>query len=315
MVVADTSRPPYYHRNCMSEFIGLIHGGCEAKADGFHPGGASLHSCMTPHGPDTKTCETFQSVYSTTPASSSTIISTTYSQPEPTVPSQPSYNTPITTSQWLKIVGFNLEGAAAEWFQWMTMNGLITTWARFEESVRNCFGPSEYEDPNGALSKLLQLRTREFLVSRPTTLGDAFSLSLITEARLDDQAAPVAGTMTKTFGNNGGDESESSGPVTPTSDSESSDEVEMKVLVDGKQDEAKVVKVVVVAVKQNIDEPDVEVLILLLMRLNDRYIKKKKMEAAIQKRIWDPGIKIYFRHHLEDKVVVKEWGMIRPRFG
>ncbi|GKB93085.1 hypothetical protein Tco_0979222 [Tanacetum coccineum] len=32
-------------------------------------------------------------------------------------------------------------------------------------------------------------------------------------------------------------------------------------------------------------------------------------------RIWDPGIKIYFRHHLEDKVVVKEWGMIRPRFG
>nr|GFA01520.1 hypothetical protein [Tanacetum cinerariifolium] len=30
-------------------------------------------------------------------------------------------------------------------------------------------------------------------------------------------------------------------------------------------------------------------------------------------RIWDPGIKIYFRHHLEDKVVVKEWGMIRPR--
>ncbi|GJU42843.1 hypothetical protein Tco_1195800 [Tanacetum coccineum] len=32
-------------------------------------------------------------------------------------------------------------------------------------------------------------------------------------------------------------------------------------------------------------------------------------------RIWDPRIKIYFRHHLEDKVVVKEWGMIRPRFG
>ncbi|GKF34664.1 hypothetical protein Tco_0107864 [Tanacetum coccineum] len=32
-------------------------------------------------------------------------------------------------------------------------------------------------------------------------------------------------------------------------------------------------------------------------------------------RICDPGIKIYFRHHLEDKVVVKEWGMIRPQFG
>ncbi|GJT03328.1 ty3-gypsy retrotransposon protein [Tanacetum coccineum] len=66
-------------------------------------------------------------------------------------------NTPA--DQWLKIVGFNLEGAAAEWFQWMTRNGLITTWARFEESVRNCFGPSEYEDPNEVLSKLLQLGT------------------------------------------------------------------------------------------------------------------------------------------------------------
>ncbi|GJW58335.1 retrotransposon-related protein [Tanacetum coccineum] len=128
--------------------------------------------------------------------------------------------------KWLKIMGFSLDGAAAEWFQWMTRNGLITTWARFEESVRNCFGPSEYEDLNGALSKLLQLGTekdyqrefeklmnratdipdsllisfyisrlklhlqREFLVSRPTTLGDAFSLAIITEARMDDQAAP-----------------------------------------------------------------------------------------------------------------------------
>ncbi|GJW60088.1 retrotransposon-related protein [Tanacetum coccineum] len=268
-------------------------------------------------------------------------------------------NTP--DDHWLKIVGFNLEGAAAEWFQWMTRNGLIITWARFEKSVRNYFGPSEYEDPNGVLSKLLQLRTvkdyqwefglnctcngscpvtptkneeaiesgdtsilnslfghesprslqflgtlgtgvyteswiftiteyfsllhnlddqwlkivdfnlegaaaewfqwmtrndpngvlskllqlgtvkdyqwefeklvnratdipdsllisyyisglklhlqRELLVSRPTTLGDAFSLALITDARLDDQVAPVASTTTKTFGNNGGDES------------------------------------------------------------------------------------------------------------
>ncbi|GJS46529.1 retrotransposon-related protein [Tanacetum coccineum] len=190
---------------------------------------------------------------------------------------------------WLKIVGFNLEGAAAEWFQWMTRNGLITTWARFEESVRNCFGPSEYEDPNGALSKLLQLGTvkdyqrefeklmnratdipdsllisfyifrlklhlqREFLVSRPTTLGDAFSLALITEACLDDHAALVAGTMTKTFGNNGDDESDSSGPVTP-----------MEVPV-------------------------------LFRRLNAKYIKKKKMKAEFQRRIWKPGIKIVFK--------------------
>lgn len=57
LVAEHTFRPPYYHRNCMSEFMGLIYGGYEAKADGFLPGGASLHSCMTPHGPDTTTYE------------------------------------------------------------------------------------------------------------------------------------------------------------------------------------------------------------------------------------------------------------------
>ncbi|XP_060006496.1 homogentisate 1,2-dioxygenase isoform X3 [Lagenorhynchus albirostris] len=51
--VADkTFRPPYYHRNCMSEFMGLIKGHYEAKQGGFLPGGGSLHSPMTPHGPD-----------------------------------------------------------------------------------------------------------------------------------------------------------------------------------------------------------------------------------------------------------------------
>jgi homogentisate 1,2-dioxygenase len=50
-VAENTFRPPYYHRNCMSEFMGLIKGSYEAK-DGFQEGGASLHSMMTPHGPD-----------------------------------------------------------------------------------------------------------------------------------------------------------------------------------------------------------------------------------------------------------------------
>nr|GFA13094.1 retrotransposon-related protein [Tanacetum cinerariifolium]GFA13110.1 retrotransposon-related protein [Tanacetum cinerariifolium] len=121
-----------------------------------------------------------------------------------------------------------------------------------EESVKNHFRPSKYEDPRGALSKLLQFRTvkdyqqefkklmnrvtdipdsflisfyifglklhlqREFFVSRPTTLDDAFLLALITEARLDDQVVLLAGTTAKTFGNNDGDESDSLGPVTPT---------------------------------------------------------------------------------------------------
>ncbi|GJW93030.1 ty3-gypsy retrotransposon protein [Tanacetum coccineum] len=131
-------------------------------------------------------------------------------------------NTPA--DQRLRIVGFNLEGAAAKWFRWMTRNGLITDWPRFEESVKNRFGPSKYEDPQGALSKLLQTGTvaeyqgefeklmnrvtdiseallisfyisglklslqRELLVSKPTTLGDAFALARVTEARLEDQA-------------------------------------------------------------------------------------------------------------------------------
>ena len=53
----DTFRPPWFHRNIASEFMGLIHGVYDAKASGFEPGGASLHSCMTGHGPDVETFE------------------------------------------------------------------------------------------------------------------------------------------------------------------------------------------------------------------------------------------------------------------
>ena len=51
MVAEDTFRPPWYHRNVMSEFMGLIEGTYDAKGAGFVPGGASLHNCMSPHGP------------------------------------------------------------------------------------------------------------------------------------------------------------------------------------------------------------------------------------------------------------------------
>uniref|UniRef100_A0A7S3KWR8 homogentisate 1,2-dioxygenase n=1 Tax=Amphora coffeiformis TaxID=265554 RepID=A0A7S3KWR8_9STRA len=50
----NTFRPPWFHRNTMSEFMGLIQGKYDAKED-FVAGGASLHNCMTPHGPDTDT--------------------------------------------------------------------------------------------------------------------------------------------------------------------------------------------------------------------------------------------------------------------
>nr|GEZ60243.1 AIG1-like protein [Tanacetum cinerariifolium] len=110
--------------------------------------------------------------------------------------------------------------------------------------------------------------------------------------------------------------------------------VETKVLVDGKQDDAKVMGVVD---EQNSDEPNVlesnrvihvcvsginkgvdkksntlfiSVLPLFLKHLNDKYTKKKKMEAGIQRRIWNPRIKIFFRRHLGGKVVSNVWGVL-----
>ncbi|GJS21448.1 transposon ty3-G gag-pol polyprotein [Tanacetum coccineum] len=141
-------------------------------------------------------------------------------------------NTPV--DQRLKVVGFNLEGEAAEWFRWMTRNNLITDWDGFVESVRNRFGPSKYEDPQGTLSKLLQTGTvaqyqgefeklmnrvtdisetllisfyisglkpnlqRELLVAKPATLGEVFALARVTEARLMDQQSGTVITTTAT---------------------------------------------------------------------------------------------------------------------
>jgi homogentisate 1,2-dioxygenase len=55
LVGEDTFRPPWYHRNVMSEFMGLVYGVYDAKAEGFLPGGASLHNTFTSHGPDAQT--------------------------------------------------------------------------------------------------------------------------------------------------------------------------------------------------------------------------------------------------------------------
>ncbi|GJV60973.1 ATP-dependent DNA helicase PIF1-like protein [Tanacetum coccineum] len=132
------------------------------------------------------------------------------------------------TDQRLRIVWFNLEGNTAEWFLWMTRNNLITTWEDFVKRVQNRFGPCKYDDLQGALSKLLQTGTVvqyqsefeklmnrvtdisenlliafyvsglkpnlqcELLVAKPTSLGDAFSLARVTEARLEDQGTIVS---------------------------------------------------------------------------------------------------------------------------
>ena len=57
LVAEHTFRPPWFHRNMMNEFMGLVTGVYDAKAEGFLPGGASLHNCMSGHGPDAESYE------------------------------------------------------------------------------------------------------------------------------------------------------------------------------------------------------------------------------------------------------------------
>jgi len=57
LVAEHTFRPPWFHRNVMNEFMGLVQGAYDAKAQGFVPGGMSLHNCMAAHGPDAATFE------------------------------------------------------------------------------------------------------------------------------------------------------------------------------------------------------------------------------------------------------------------
>jgi homogentisate 1,2-dioxygenase len=67
LAMQNTFRPPWFHRNVASEFMGLIHGTYDAKAAGFAPGGSSLHNCMSGHGPDSGTFETALRENSDTP--------------------------------------------------------------------------------------------------------------------------------------------------------------------------------------------------------------------------------------------------------
>jgi homogentisate 1,2-dioxygenase len=57
LVAEHSFRPPWFHRNVMNELMGLVHGVYDAKAEGFLPGGVSIHNCMSAHGPDLATFE------------------------------------------------------------------------------------------------------------------------------------------------------------------------------------------------------------------------------------------------------------------
>ena len=62
LVAENTFRPPWYHMNVMSEFMGLVMGQYDAKPQGFVPGGISLHNTMLPHGPDVEAFESASNV-------------------------------------------------------------------------------------------------------------------------------------------------------------------------------------------------------------------------------------------------------------
>jgi homogentisate 1,2-dioxygenase len=67
LAMENTFRPPWFHRNIASEFMGLIHGVYDAKAEGFVPGGASLHNRMSGHGPDAETFDKASAADTTKP--------------------------------------------------------------------------------------------------------------------------------------------------------------------------------------------------------------------------------------------------------
>ncbi len=67
LAMSDSFRPPWFHRNVASEFMGLIEGQYDAKQQGFLPGGASLHNCMSGHGPDAATFEKASTADTTRP--------------------------------------------------------------------------------------------------------------------------------------------------------------------------------------------------------------------------------------------------------
>ena len=67
LAAENTFRPPWFHRNIASEFMGLVHGEYDAKAGGFVPGGASLHNCMSGHGPDAGTFDKASAIDTSVP--------------------------------------------------------------------------------------------------------------------------------------------------------------------------------------------------------------------------------------------------------
>jgi homogentisate 1,2-dioxygenase len=95
LAAEDTFRPPWFHRNVASEFMGLVHGAYDAKAEGFVPGGASLHNCMSGHGPDAATFDKASSADTGKPARVSDTMAFMFETRNPLVATRQALDSPL----------------------------------------------------------------------------------------------------------------------------------------------------------------------------------------------------------------------------
>nr|GEU94530.1 hypothetical protein [Tanacetum cinerariifolium] len=252
-------------------------------------------------------------------------------------------------------------------FRWMTRHNLITTWDGFLESVRHRFGSCKYEDPQGSFPELLQkgivaqyqgkfeklmyrvidvsdgllisfyisglkpTLQRILLVSKPTSLGDAFSLNQKDNPELVKPALSAA--PPKPTSNS--DEDADANQVKPEDVAlESGDISTLNSLVGngsprtlqlcGKIGLGNTHVLIDNESTHNFVQPGVVEWMKLAVSITKPFkgmLRQQQQQqiatnVKIQRRLWDPGIKIKkFRHYLEDNVDVKEWGMILPRKG
>ena len=95
LAMEHTFRPPWFHRNIASEFMGLIQGVYDAKAEGFVPGGISLHNCMSGHGPDARTLERALAADTTRPERIRDTMAFMFESRVPIRPTEAAFQSPL----------------------------------------------------------------------------------------------------------------------------------------------------------------------------------------------------------------------------
>jgi len=65
----------------------------------------------------------------------------------------------IEAPQRVQLASFHLSNVALQWFRWYTKNRVQLRWNEFVKALLHRFGPTDYEDPSEALSRLKQTTT------------------------------------------------------------------------------------------------------------------------------------------------------------